>query len=145
MYMYVSLNKWLNFFTCKKLTYNQFLSKSKVRKNNGSLISLKEIIKEKNIPNHIVKIFYELFVLNKERYLGNFYNKSLKISKKHITQLCINNDKYNEHKNIVRNMYFKEILLDTGTIQPNLRNFLEVIVDLFKHHIIDYKLVTRHL
>ncbi len=140
--MYVSLNKWLNFFTCKKLTFNQFLGKSKVRKNNGTLISLKEIIKENKIPNHIVKIFYELFVLNKERYLTNFYNKSLKISDKKITQLCINNDKYNEHKNVVRNMYFKEILLDTGTIQPNLRNFLEVIIDLFKHHIIDYKLVT---
>ena len=140
--MYVTLNKWLNFFTCKKLTYNQFLSKSKVRKNNGTLVPLKKIIKEKNIPNHVVKIFYELFVLNKERYLTNFYNRSLKISDREITQLCINNDKFNEHKNIVRNMYFKEILLDTGTIQPNLRNYLEVIMDLFKDHIIDYKLVT---
>jgi len=140
--MYVTLNKWLNFFTCKKLTYNQFLSKSKVRKNNGTLVPLKKIIKEKNIPNHVVKIFYELFVLNKERYLTNFYNKSLKITDKEITQLCINNDKSSEHKNIVRNMYFKEILLDTGTIQPNLRNFLEVIIDLFKKQLIDYKLVT---
>tara|TARA_Y100000768_G_scaffold382112_1_gene361905 strand:- start:3677 stop:4855 length:1179 start_codon:yes stop_codon:yes gene_type:complete len=140
--MYVTLNKWLHFFTCKKFTYAQFLSKCKIKKNNGTLVSLKDIIKEKNIPTHIVKIFYELFVLNKERYLTNFYNKSLKISDKKITQLCINNDKHNEHKNIVRNMYFKEILLDTGTVQPNLRNFLEVIIDLFKYHIIDYKLVT---
>jgi len=140
--MYVTLNKWLNFFTCKKLTYAQFISRSKVRKNNGTLVSLKGVIKEKNIPVHVVRIFYELFVLNKEKYLTNFYNKSLKVSDKEITPLCINNDKHSEHKNIVRNMYFKEILLDTGTIQPNLRNFLEVILDLYKDHIIDYKLVT---
>ena len=140
--MYVTLNKWLKFFVCKKLTYTQFISKSKIKKNNGTLVSLKNVIKEKNIPSHIVKIFYELFVLNKDTYLTNFYNKSLKVSDKEITQLCINNDKYNEHKNKVRNMYFKEILLDTGTVQPNLRNYLDVIIDLFKDHIIDYKLVT---
>ena len=47
--MYVTLNKWLNFFTCKKLSYNQFIQKSKVKKNNGSLVSLKSIIKDKNM------------------------------------------------------------------------------------------------
>ena len=140
--MYLTLNKWLSFFTCKKLSLSQFINKSKVRKNNGDLVPLKEIIKEKDISDSIVNIFYELFVKQKEKYLTNFYNKSLKLSQKNITQLCINNDKYNEHKNIIRNLYFKEILHDTGTIQPNLRNFLEVVIDLFKHQIIDYKLVT---
>jgi len=138
----LTLNKWLDLFSCKKLSYNEFINNSKVKKNNGTFVKLKDIIKEKNIPNHIVKIFYELFVLNKEKYLTNFYNKSLKISDKEITQLCINNDKYSEHKNIIRNMYYREILLETNTIQPNIRNYLEVILDLFKYHIIDYKLVT---
>tara|TARA_B100001093_G_C26743145_1_gene977623 strand:+ start:176 stop:1363 length:1188 start_codon:yes stop_codon:yes gene_type:complete len=140
--MYLTLNKWLGFFACKKLSLPQFINKGKVRKSNGDLVSLKEIIEEKDIPDSIVTIFYELFVKQKEKYLTNFYNRSLRISQKKLTQLCINNDKYKEHKNVVRNLYFKEILLETGTIQPNLRNFLDVIIDLFKHQIIDYKLVT---
>ena len=78
--MYVSLNQWLNFFSCKKLSYNEFLKKSKVRRNNGELVQLKVIIKKKKIPSSTLRIFYELFITNKEEYLKNFYNKSLRIS-----------------------------------------------------------------
>ena len=45
--------------------------------------------------------------------------------------LCVNNNKFTENKNIVRNIYYKEILQDTDTVQPNLRPYLDVLIDLF--------------
>ena len=57
-------------------------------------------------------------------------------------EFSLNNNKNPKFKNLVRNLYFKEILLDTSTIQSNIRGFLEVIIDLYKYNIIDYKLVT---
>jgi len=81
-------------------------------------------------------------VTDKNIYLTNFYNKSLKVKELNEMPICINNNKFTEYKNQVRNPYYKDILLDTNTIQPNIRPYLQVIIELFKNHIIDYKLVT---
>ena len=137
--MYLSLNKWLELFDTKYISYTKFLKIIKVKKNNGDIIKLKDY---KKISNKIMKVFYGIIVLNKNTYLTNFYNKSLKVADADKYPLCLNNNKYIQYKNIVRNLYYKEILQETDTIQPNLKSFLNVIIDMYKNYILDYKLLT---
>jgi len=81
----------------------------------------------------------------KNNYLNTFYQRSLQ-AKKYIYKSPMDidklyNSKHRKYKGIVRNMYFQDILKNTATELNNLRPFLEVIDDLFKHWVIDYKLV----
>jgi hypothetical protein len=137
--MYLTLNKWLELFNTNKISYSTFLKKIKVKKNNNDIINLKDY---KKLSNKIMKLFYEIIVLNKKKYLTNFYNKSLKVNDTDKYPLCLSNNKNIQYKNIVRNLYYKEILQETDTIQPNLKSFLNVIIDMYKNYTLDYKLVT---
>ena len=137
--MYISLNKWLKLFDTPKISYVKFLEIIKVKKNNNDIVNLKDY---KKLSSKIMKLFYKIIVLNKSIYLTNFYNKSLKVKHTDTYPLCISNNKNIQHKNIIRNLYYKEILKDTDTIQPNLKSFLNVIIDMYKNYILDYKLVT---
>ena len=140
--MYITLNKWLNLFKTKNITYEQFIKVAKVKSSNNKKKTLNEIIKKKKLSKTFLKKLYKLVVTDKNIYLTNFYNKSLKVKELNEMPICINNNKFTEYKNQVRNPYYKDILLDTNTIQPNIRPYLQVIIELFKNHIIDYKLVT---
>ena len=137
--MYLTLNNWLKLFDTKKISYDTFLKKLKVKKYNNDILSIN---KYKKVSNKILKIFYEKIVINKKKYLTNFYNKSLKIIDNDKYPLCLSNNKNIQYKNIVRNLYYREILKDTDTIQPNLKSFLNVIIDMYKYYILDYKLLT---
>lgn len=138
----ISLNKWLSLFDSPDVNYSEFLQMTKVRLNNKSLIPLKKAVKEKNMSPTEIRALYKVFVTDKQQYLINFYNRSLKPHALDITEFSFNNDTNTKYKNIIRNIYLKEILLNTKTIQPNTRSFMEVILELFKDRIIDYKLIT---
>ena len=137
--MYLTLSKWLNLFKSKNISYNEFVDKLRIKKGNGDILLVKNT--DKNIPSNFFKILYDTLVKNKISYLTNIYNRSYKIDDYDLS-LCVSNNKFTDNKNIVRNLYYKEILLETDTSQPNLRPYLEVLIDLFKHHILDYKLLT---
>jgi len=46
--MYITLNKWLNLFKTKNITYEQFIKVAKVKSSNNKINTLNEIIKKKN-------------------------------------------------------------------------------------------------
>lgn len=150
--MLITLGKWLSLFDTpknKNMTYTNFIKVAKV-KSSGKTRNLHELIKNKQkrpgqTTESIMKIIYHHVVINKRKYLENIYNRSFKIPSTGVPKdypLCISNNKNTEYKNIVRNMYYKEILQETSTVQPNLRPYLEVILELYRDQILDYKLVT---
>lgn len=140
--MYLTLDKWLKLFITTNISYDIFISKAKVKSSNNKIDSLKDIIKKKKLKQTFLKKLYKLVVTDKNVYLTNLYNRSLKVKELKEMPICINNNKFNEYKSQVRNLYYRDILLETNTIQPNIRPFLEVALDLFKNQIIDYKLLT---
>jgi len=111
------------------------------------IVLLKEYTKEKNIPIEDIKLLYE-FILNRNEYLSRFYTKSLKIvepiiiQEKPMPKTKMNNNKLVNYKNIIRNMYFFEILQKTHSGLENLPSFLDVLINLFKKELIDYKILT---
>lgn len=150
--MLITLGKWLSLFDTpknKNMTYTNFIKVAKV-KSSGKTRNLHELIKNKQkrpgqTTESIMKIIYHHVVINKRKYLENIYNRSFKIPITGVPKdypLCISNNKNTEYKNIIRNMYYKEILQETSTVQPNLRPYLEVILELYRDQILDYKLVT---
>ena len=143
--MTLSLQSWLDLFHRSPILYKDFVKVFKVKSYNGQVSPLSDIIKSKSIKSSFVKMLYNVFEQDRIRYLTNFYNKSLDIKSyppDETLPICIQNDKHTIHKNRIRNIYYKELLQLTNTIQPNIRNFFDVILDLFKHNIIDYKLLT---
>ena len=54
----------------------------------------------------------------------------------------MNNSKNAKYKNIIRNIYYREILQQTKSGIKGLNVYLDVITNLFNNYIIDYKLVT---
>jgi len=144
MVKYLTLNNWLKLFDTTIITKRDFVT-NYVVKTNSKVVTLKEVIKKKKLTNTEIELLYFVFVKNKITYLTNFYNKSLKINDdlhfKNIN-LSLNNSHNPQYKNIIRNVYFKELLLETKTDISNVRPFLEVIYDLFNNNIIDYKLLT---
>ena len=130
----LSLDQWIALFDTKDITRSEFKQTFKVRKSNGSIIPITQ--------DH--DFLYDAFVTHKIRYLTNFYQRSLKTHEVNLKpkDITFNNNTNAKFKNVIRNIHLKGILIDTKTIQPNIRNFLEVILDLFKHRIVDYKLVT---
>ena len=57
--MYVTLDKWLSLFKCKKISYTDFVKKLRIKKGNGTILLVKDI-KEKKIPAKFYKILYKL-------------------------------------------------------------------------------------
>tara|TARA_Y100000389_G_C17458460_1_gene519819 strand:- start:2216 stop:3364 length:1149 start_codon:yes stop_codon:yes gene_type:complete len=145
----ITLNQWLNLFIKKeKVNFKTFLETSKVKKSNGEIVYLIEYCRLKKINRKQIRIIYDFTVTNKEIYLKNFYKTSLEVhidsdfSNFDTLPISYNNVVNRKSKNIIRNIFLKEILGNTGTIQPNIRTYLEVIDDLFNKFIIDYKLLS---
>jgi len=138
--MYLTLNKWLSLFKCNRVSYKVFVINLKIKKGNGLILDVKDL-KNKKLSVKFYKLLYKLIVTDKITYLTNSYNRNLEIKDTNLV-LCVNNNKFTENKNIVRNLYYKEILQETETSQPNLRPYLDVLIDIFKYHILDYKLLT---
>ena len=107
--MYITLQEWLNLFKSPKINFQNFKKSVKVRKNNGDILKVSSY---KTLPISFYKKIYSIMVLDKEKYLINFYNKSLKILENNYP-ICLKNNKSIQYKNIIRNLYYKEILQET--------------------------------
>ena len=108
------------------------------------IIPLKKYLLNNKLSKSDIDALYFFIIENKKQYLINFFNKSLKISDLDLTNITLSfsNNKNPKYKNLIRNIYYKDILLYTNTEIPNIRPFLEVLFDLFNNNLIDYKLVT---
>lgn len=139
---YLTLTNWIEQFNTTIISKEDFIA-NYVVKSNSKVLPFEEVIVNKKLTDIDIEVLYFVFVENKKAYLTNFYNKSLKIHEvfKNI-KLTLNNSANPRYKNIIRNVYYKELLLETTTDIKNSRPFLEVLYDLFNNNIIDYKLLT---
>ena len=65
--MYLTLNKWLELFYTRNISYSTFLKKVKVKKNNNDIVNMKDY---KKVSKKTMNLFYEIIVLNKKKYLS---------------------------------------------------------------------------
>jgi hypothetical protein len=143
----LTLDTFLSLFHSRTTPdYNYFFRNAKVRIHN-KIISLKEYCIKKNIHTQDIKLLFEN-IRRRDLYLTRFYNKSLKcpnslmITEDPMKKREMNNDKNVIYKNIIRNMFYKEILQLTKSGMENNPSFMDVLYDLYVEHIIDYKLLT---
>jgi hypothetical protein len=144
MHTVITLSQFLDLFQTDTLDFNNFINTAMVKSSNN-LFSLKSYVIKNNISDTKLQVLYNVFVTNKIKYLENFFNKSLKIP----SSLEMNNPSHKfsnvenlKFKNIIRNIYLNDIMKNTKTIHKSTPSYLNVIIDLFKFNIIDYKLLT---
>ena len=126
-------------------TYLEFTQKAQVQTSSG-LIPLKQYVKNRKIPAADIRKLYEN-ICNRDEYLARFYKKSMQPAPLTITEppmsiRNINNNTASQYKNIIRNLYYIDILKNTKSGLENLPSFLSVLENLYLHNIIDYKILT---
>jgi hypothetical protein len=129
------------------MTFTEFKTNGKVRIGE-KLRPLKEYVLEKKIENQDLKLLFEN-IKNRDEYLTRFYNLSLRIQpdKIHINippmkRNHMNNNEETLFKNIIRNIHYKGILLETESGIENNPTYMKMLLDLYLRNIIDYKLLT---
>lgn len=143
----ITLKQFLSLFQNKKGLFSTFLKIAKVEVGENK-IPLKEYIKNKNIEIDSIKLLFEN-IQNKDEYLTRFYNKSLQydpqqiqIIEKPMKKNNMNNNSQVQYKNIIRNIFFLDILKNTKSGMENNPTFLDILDNLYNHWIIDYKILT---
>jgi hypothetical protein len=143
---FISLEKFINIFEeDANQNISEFLKKTNVRVGRN-LTPLKKYASEKNISIEDLKKIQN-HIINRREYLTRFYNTSLNVSTLKITDSAMpiknmNNNQHVHYKNVIRNMFYKEILQKTKSGIENNPSFLDVLVDLYVNNIIDYKILT---
>lgn len=142
----LELTEFIKLFSNRSITFEEFLNKAQVRLGS-QLRPLKVYAKDKKIPISDLKALFEN-IINRNDYLTRFYNLSLLIRS---DKLCSETPMKNKHldnnaeslyKNIIRNIHFEGILQDTKSGIENNPTYMEMLMDLYKRHIIDYKILT---
>jgi hypothetical protein len=144
---FLSLDQFIqSFSTSKKIGFQDFIKRAQVR-TPKQLIPLERYMGDHGIPIQSIKLLFDNIV-NRNEYLQRFYEKSLKvvdpltIVDKAMPISAMNNDAHVNYKNLIRNMFYKEILQTTQSGMENNPSFLNVLADLYLHNIIDYKILT---
>ena len=109
-----------------------------------------EYIKAKSIHMEDIKLLLEN-IKNRKEYLTRFYNMSLRVntenSKIDGNIKPMNGDHMDNntgviYKNIIRNIHYQDILQNTSSGLENIPTFMNILNDLYKKSIIDYKILT---
>jgi hypothetical protein len=143
----ISFEQFIKLFEKKKpITYSYFLKHARVKVGTNSFL-LREYIIRKKIDLDDIKLLFEN-IQKRNEYLERFYNTSLKIppsitiKEKPLLTGEMNNNKFVNFKNIIRNMFFWDILKNTKSGIENNPTYLDVLEDLYLNLIIDYKILT---
>ena len=149
----LQLSEFLKLFSHNKninVTFPQFMKIAQVR-NGERLRPLKEYIKDKHVDDSSLKMLFEN-IQQREDYLTRFYNLSLRIreEKKHFDPEIIkpmknkqfDNNEESLYKNIIRNIYYRDILQKTKSGIENNPTYMDMLLDLYNEFIIDYKILT---
>ena len=133
----------------KPVTFEQFIQTYKVRVGKN-IIPLKTYATKKSIKTeNLVLLFSD--ITNIEAYLERFYNMSLFIKDENVhfgehykpmKTKQINNNQEPLLKNLIRNLHFKHILELTKSGIENVPTYMDVLKDLLRDRIIDYKILT---
>jgi hypothetical protein len=142
---FITENQFLHLFEAPSQTFSRFLRTAKVR-TNTTITPLLTYIDNKHITVDDLKLLYE-HIQTRNEYLARFYNTSLDVSDKSITDSPMklremNNDYAVHYKNIIRNMHYKDILKNTKSGMANVPTYMDVLEDLYLRWIIDYKILT---
>ena len=111
------------------------------------LIPLVEYARLKSIPAENINTLLAN-VKHRNEYLERFYDVSMKppetldIGEPPMKNKHLNNNALVKYKNVIRNLFYKEILQDTKSGLDNNPTFFDVLEDLYLNHIIDYKILT---
>jgi hypothetical protein len=142
----IKQDEFIKMFHSKQISFMDFLSHAKVRLGS-QLRPLKEYMKDKNIKNQDIKILYQN-IQNRNDYLTRFYNLSLSIRNDHLSEeqpmknKHMDNNAETLYKNLIRNIHFLDILKNTKSGIENNPTYIDMLLDLYKRHIIDYKILT---
>lgn len=143
----LTLEKLCSLFNKKEVkSFSIFYNNALVR-TGKSIFPLKEYVKKKNIDLENIHLLYE-HIKNHSIYLTNFYNTSIKypdifqITDTPMNKTKMDNNQNIKYKNVIRNMFFIEILKNTKSGMDNVPTFLDVLDDLYNNWIIDYKILS---
>jgi len=117
-------------------------------RSGDKLTQLKEYAMHKGIDKDELRLLYEN-IIHRNEYLTRFYNLSLRIhedkihfSIKPMKPTEFDNNKESVYKNLIRNVYYEDILQNTKSGIENIPTYMDMLSDLYFHSIIDYKLLT---
>lgn len=149
MSLYTDLDVFLKNLSNKN-NNTQLSKKDYFVKTTRGKIPLETYQSNKKISDDFITTFLQV-VQRKKEYLKRFYKLSLEIDENLIhfgknvepmeTKL-MNNNKLSKVKNVIRNMHMFGILRDTHSGIDNVHTYYVVMEDLFKHNIIDYKMLS---
>jgi len=138
------------------LTNDKLISLFKSKSENSQykvrigsrLVPLNEYVKTKDkLTSDDIRQLMEN-IRNRNEYLSRFYDVSLKVPESMRIEDTpmknghMNNNALVKYKNVIRNMFYKEILKDTKSGIENNPTFFDVLEDLYVNQIIDYKILT---
>jgi hypothetical protein len=131
----------------KVTTLTEFKRVARVRVGN-TLKPLAVYSKEKGIPTEEIALLYEN-IHHRNEYLNRFYQVSLQLPDTldlsrvpPMKNKEMDNNQALVYKNVIRNLHYEGILLDTKSGIDENWSFLEMLANLYLHHIIDYKILT---
>ena len=128
-------------------TLAQFIQTARVKSGKDRITRLKEYAEDHNISKSDIQLLYD-HIINRAEYLHRFYKKSLEpvepisINEPPMPIANINNDRLSQYKNRIRNMHCFDILQKTQSGFSNHPSFFDVLFDLYKKELIDYKILT---
>jgi hypothetical protein len=141
-----SLLQFLHLFeTGKEISFAQFVKDTRV-KSVHKLTPLRTYMEERGISQNDIKLLYN-HIITRNEYLSRFYKTSLEVDSLKITETPmpktnLDNNTLVKYKNVIRNMHLRNILQKTKSGLENVPSFLDVLFDLYKKGIIDYKILT---
>lgn len=149
MSLYTDLDVFLDNLS-NKTSNTQLTKKDYFVKTTRGKVPLETYQMNKKISDKFITKFIEVVKANKD-YLKRFYKLSLEVDEnlihfgKNVEPMdtkVINNNKLSKVKNVIRNMHMFGILRDTHSGIDNVHTYYVVMEDLFKHNIIDYKILS---
>lgn len=149
---FLSKQKFLEEFKKKKKnTFREFINKAVVLNYKSEKKPLLEYAKMRNLSKDDLQLVYEQ-MNDAETYLSAFYDRSLQVDLKNyfmelsgeqpMPKNAIDNDQKTKYKNLIRNMFFHEILEETQSGIANVKTFFTVVRGFYLDDEIDYKLLT---
>ena len=143
---YISSNQFIGLFRGNPpATFLEFLRVARV-KSGARLVPLTEYMNARGIPREDVGLIYR-HIIERNEYLSRFYATSLSIGDRAIAdepmkRAHLDNNQGVRYKNVIRNLHYKNILQSTKSGLNVLPSFMDVLTDLYRDFIIDYKILT---
>ena len=135
----------------KKPTFREFTKTAVVLNYKGDRKTLLEYAKLRGLSQDDLHLVHG-YAIDPETYLSAFYDRSLRVDaatflddlsdETAMPRNAMDNDQLTKYKNLIRNLFYKEILEETQSGLANVPSFLRVVRGFYLRGEIDYKLLT---